>query len=216
VFNQKLLTGEVKMKRLMFIGAVAMALVGCSGTGSKVASGSDNFYTKQAEAQRERQAKQVEQTIDKAPKWMTEVPKSTSAVYASGTAVSEDYEMAVNKAKIHAYGKICMSAGGTVDQRSKVFQSDSGGVSTGVSELAIRAVCRNVDITGVDPADKLIIAQGHRYRAYVLVALPVGEANQLRTGKINEQIQRDSVKRSREVFTEMDTSSVPAVTAPVR
>jgi hypothetical protein len=44
----------------------------------------------------------------------------------------------------------------------------------------------------------------------------MGEANQLRTGKINEQIQRDSVKRSREVFTEMDTSSVPAVTAPVR
>ena len=207
------------MKRLMFIGAVAMALVGCSSTGSKVASGSDNFYTKQVEAQRERQAKQVEQTIDKAPKWMTEVPKSTGAVYASGTAVSEDYEMAVNKAKIHAYGKICMSAGGTVDQRSKVFQSDSGSASTSVSELAIRAVCRNVDITGVDPADKLIIAQGHRYRAYVLVALPVGEANQLKTGKINEQIQRDAVKRSREVFSEMDTSSVPAVDAvatPVR
>lgn len=201
------------MKRLIFIGAVATALVGCSSTGSKVASGSDNFYTKQVESRQERQARDVERTIDKAPKWMTEVPRSPGAVYANGTAVSDDYEMAVSKAKMHAYGKICMSAGGTVDQRSNVFRSESGDTSTGTSELAIRAVCRKVDITGVDPADKLVIAQGNRYRAYVLVALPIGEANQLRKNKVNEELQRDAVKRSRDVFKEMDRE--PGAPAPV-
>jgi hypothetical protein len=36
------------------------------------------------------------------------------------------------------------------------------------------------------------------------MAVPTGEANQLRQGKINEQLMRNSEVRSREAFRELD------------
>ena len=62
----------------------------------------------------------MERALDQAPKWMRELPKSTSAVYQNGTAVSQDMGMSANKAKTMAFGKICMAAGGQVNQQSKI------------------------------------------------------------------------------------------------
>jgi hypothetical protein len=174
------------------------------------ACGTTDPYAKRAEADRERQEKYVERSINKAPNWMTDIPKSSSAVYASGTSTSPDMEMAVSKAKMLAYGKICMSAGGTVDQSSRVFRTDIGNSSSENSELAIRAMCRKVDVTGIETSQKLIISEGTRYRAYVLVALPYGEANQLRKDKLDNELSKETGTRAKEAFKELDQKIDPA------
>jgi hypothetical protein len=183
------------MKRLLCTSLVAMTVVGCS---------SSDPYQRRVDEERTRQERYTERAIDKAPKWMTELPKSNAAVYANGTATSSDFTMADNKAKVMAYGKICMAAGGEVDQRSTVYRNDLTDTSVESSDMAIRSLCRSVDISGVETVEVKRVAEGTRFRSYVLVALPTGDANAIVKRKDNIQAQKQAEQRSAEVFREMD------------
>ena len=186
------------MKRSLLVLPLVAALAACSTT---------DPYEKRAEAERTRTETLVERSISQAPKWMTELPKSNTAVYQNGTAVSPDMGMSTNKAKTLAFGKICMAAGGQVNQQSKIYRTDSENASTEFSELAIKSFCPGVDITGVEVVDTKMIAEGNRFRTYVLVALPTGEANQLQVRKDRIQQERRAESRSREAFREMEKNS---------
>ena len=107
---------------------------------------------------------QVERSISQAPKWMSDLPTSDNAVYANGSAVSTDMSMADYKAKLFAYGKICMAAGGRVNQQSHVFMQDTAEASYETSELAIRAMCPSVDITGTEIKEVNRVSEGGRFR----------------------------------------------------
>lgn len=183
------------MKKLLILIPLIALVTACGTTRDP--------YERRAEAERERQEKYVQKTIDQAPKWMIETPISNSAVYSAGTSVSGDYNMAFHKAKTYAYGKICMTAGGTVDQRSKIYRADTDAASSEMSELIIRSNCKGVDITGVEIKERKIIAEGNRYRAYVLVALPTGDANILRKAKDQAKLQEQTAKRAPEAFKEL-------------
>jgi hypothetical protein len=117
------------------------------------------------------------------------------------------------KAKVIAYGKVCMTADGRVDKESRVFRADIGDTSSENSEMAIRSVCRKVDVTGVEVVDIKRISEGGRFRSYVLVALPMGDANILRKGKVDEEIRKGSAKRADEMFNKMDKQN--EVNSPV-
>jgi hypothetical protein len=186
------------MKKALLVLPIVMALTAC---------GTTDVYQKRAEEARERQEKYVERAIDKAPKWMTELPKSTGAVYANGTAVSGDFSMADEKAKVLALGKICMTAGGDVDKQSRVFRNDVNNTSNENSELAIRSMCRKVDVTGAEVVEIKRVSEGARFRTYVLMALPMGEANQLKKDKVNAELSRNTAQRATEAFKELDTAT---------
>lgn len=189
------------MKKTLILLPLVASLAACGTFSSK------DPYERRADEMREQREKLVERSLDKAPKWMTELPQSTGAVYAAGTAVSGDFSMADDKAKTIALGKICIAAGGTVDKQSKVFIMDTQNGSTEASEMAIRSMCQNVDVTGAVVHDIKRMSEGGRYRTYILVALPIGEANQLRQQRVNEQLARTSEARSREAFRELDNKS---------
>lgn len=171
------------------------------------ACGTTEKFEKRAETERVRQEKYVERTIDKAPKWMEKLPDSKDAVYANGTGVSRDFSMADEKAKMVAYSKICMAAGGEVDKQSKMFMSDTDDVSVERSEMAIRAMCRGVDISGTEIVEIKRISEGNRYRTYALVALPMGEANQLATRNDRRKSAASSKERADRAFKELDTNN---------
>ena len=158
---------------------------------------------------------QVNQSISQAPVWMTKLPESNSAVYASGSAVSSDMSMADYKAKLFAFGKICMAAGGKVSQQAKIFMQDTTEASTEISELAIKSMCPSVDITGVEIKEIKRIAEGGRFRSYALVVLPTGDANALQSRKDRLKLRDRAEQRSTEVFKEMDKNVEPAP-APVK
>jgi hypothetical protein len=108
------------------------------------------------------------------------------------------------KAKMFAYGKICIAAGGKIEQQGKVFMQDSGDYSTETSELAIKAMCPSVDITGTEVREIKHISEGSRYRTYVLVALPTGDANLLQKRKDRLEAARLAKGRSAEAFRDLD------------
>jgi hypothetical protein len=169
------------------------------------ACGTTNTFDKRAEEVRVRQEKQADKALDAAPAWMSKLPESKSAVYANGTAVSGDMSMADEKAKIIAMGKICTAAGGEVDKQSKVYNLDTESTTQERSEMAIRSMCRKVDVTGVEIVELKRITQGSRFRTYVLVALPTGEANQLKSEKTTRRLEKEAEVRSVEAFKELDT-----------
>jgi hypothetical protein len=177
-------------------------------------------YDNRAAREQIRRDTQVERSILQAPKWMTDLPISDNAVYANGSAVSTDMSMADYKAKLFAYGKICMAAGGRVNQQSHVFMQDTAEASHETSELAIRAICPSVDITGTEIKEVKRVSEGGRFRTYVLLALPTGDANQLRKRRDQLVLKQRAEKRQAEVFKEMDqnadkfSETPPATTAP--
>ncbi len=185
------------MKKFLTLIPVIALLAAC---------GTSDPYQKRAEQERERQEKLVERTIDKAPKWMTELPVSSSAVYAAGTSVSGDYSMAIQKAKADAYGKICMSVGGTASQQTKIYKTDSEATSTEFSEMAIKSSCKSVDLTGVEVSKDGIkmISEGNRYRAYVLVVMPTGDANVLRRAKEAARQREIAAARAPQALKELE------------
>jgi hypothetical protein len=187
------------MKKLILLAPIVVILAACS-------SSPKDPYERRAYHDEQRREKAAEQAIDKAPKWMTDLPVSKSAVYQNGTAVSPDYSMAVTKAKTVAFGKICMSAGGRVDQQSKIYRTDSENASTEFSELAIKTYCPGVDISGVEVAAEgiKVISENGRFRAYVLIALPIGEANGIQKVTDARNQRRLAESRSRESFKEME------------
>ena len=189
------------MKRL----AIAVAV-----TGLLSACGTTN-YNAQYEKQQEQQARSMRSAIAEAPEWMTKIPKSTNAVYAVGTSTAGDMSMASMKAKAIAYSKICTAAGGKVRSQTKVFMQDNGTSTTEMSEVAVRSICPDVDITGVETVDIKHVADGARIRSYVLVALPIGGANLMKSAK-------ETARSSKEAFQELDeiTGNSPAKAEPVK
>ena len=183
------------MKKILMLVPLIAVLAAC---------GTTDPYQKRADNERERQERYVEKAIDKAPKWMTEVPISNSAVYEAGSAVSGDFSMADIKAKADAYGKICMAAGGTASQRTKIYRTDSERASTEMSEMALRTSCDKVDLTGVEVKEIKRVAEGTRFRVYVLVALPTGDANILRRAKEEAKERQVAAGRRDQAFKELD------------
>ena len=185
------------MKQLLVLAPIVAILAACS-------SAPKDTYERRAYDERERQEKLADRAIDKAPKWMMELPQSKSAIYQNGSATSYDMSMSLNKAKTVAFGKICMSAGGRVDQQSKLYRLDSANASTENSEVAIRSMCRRVDITGAETVDTVRISENGRFRTYVLVALPTGDANKLQTRKDQQRAGKNAAERSERAFNELD------------
>ena len=186
------------MKKFLVLVPVVAVLAAC---------GTTDKFEKRTEQINERQEKLVERAIDKAPKWMTQLPESSAAVYANGSAVSRDFSMADEKAKLAALGKICTAAGGEVDKQSKMFLTDTEDTSVERSETAIRSMCRGVDVSGTEIVEVKRIAEGSRFRTYILVSLPLGEANQLATRNEQRKAAAGVKSRSDKAFNEMDANN---------
>jgi hypothetical protein len=178
------------MKKLFLIFPVVATLAACGIT---------DPYEKRANYERERQDRAAERAIDRAPKWMTKLPDSKDAVYANGSAVSRDFAMADMKAKNIALSSICMAAGGEVDKSSKIYMNDTESASAENSEVAIRSMCRKVDVSGAEVVETVRVAENGRFRSYMLIALPTGDANAILK-------RRDQVRASKNAVIKSDTA----------
>lgn len=172
------------------------------------ACGSTDKFERRAELERERRQEAVKEVLSEAPDWMTKLPDNTpSVVYASGTAASDDFNMALGVARTNAMEGLCMAAGGRVKSQTKVFRNDSANKSNALNTTAIKTICPAVDITGAEVVDSKLIPEYGRYRAYVLTALPIGEANQLKRNKVGDYLAGQAVTKREQEFKELDQES---------
>lgn len=177
------------MKKLVIVSAVAGILSAC-GT-------SNPNYSAMYSGQNQVQVAQMNSAIQQAPDWMSKLPKAPGYIFENGTATSGDFAFADIKAKTIAYSKICVAAGGKVRSQVKVYKSDNNDASTDHSEMALRSMCPDVDITGVETVEMKHVSEGNRIRTYVLVTLPIGAKNTIKSA-------RDAEARAPEAFRELD------------
>jgi hypothetical protein len=178
-----------KMKKLAIVLAVSGMLSACGTKGID--------YSAQYSGQSKLQTAQMNSAVEQAPVWMSKLPKAPGYIFENGTATSADFGFADIKAKAMAYAKICTAAGGKIRQQTKIFRSDSGDSSTDQSEMALRSMCPDVDITGVETVEMKHVSEGNRIRTYVLVTLPLGDKNVLKSAK-------DAEARAPGAFKELD------------
>ena len=177
------------MKKLAIVVAVTGILTACGTSGTN--------YSAQYSGQNGMQTAQMSSAVSQAPVWMSKLPKADGYIFENGTATSGDFGFADIKAKTMAYAKICTAAGGKIRSQVKMFKSDSGDASMDQSEMALRSMCPDVDITGVETVEMKHVSEGNRIRTYVLVTLPLGGKNVLKTVK-------DAQARAPEAFKELD------------
>ena len=171
------------MKKLVIVTAVATVLTACGTAGNNYSSQFSNNL----------QSAQMNSAVAQAPEWMSKLPKAAGYVFENGTATSSDFGFADIKAKTIAYSKICTAAGGKVRSQVKMYKADNGDVGTEQSEMAIRSMCADIDISGVETVEMKHVSDGNRIRTYVLVALP-----------INGRMNKDTKQSAKEAFKELD------------
>jgi hypothetical protein len=178
-----------------------------------VACGTNPVQQSKTQSQEEykQQARIASLAISEAPSWMTKLPKETGIIYENGTAVSSDFAMADLKAKTIAYTKICKGAGGKVRSQMKMYRADNEGASVEQSELTARSICPDVDITGVETVEMKHVAEGNRIRTYVLVALPMGSKNIMRSTKEIQNRSVDAFKELDSITKEQAKPTPPAI-----
>lgn len=156
---------------------LAIAAVGLAGC--------ETFQTKKEEPKVQIKERVVEKIVYKqpsnivvetAPAWMYKVPKEAGVVFASASSRSQDYSMAMEKAKTLAQAKIAEMLGTKVDKQTKIFQSDKNGNYNDSSTTAIRKTIEDVNLLGVEVVDMKVLLEGPNvYRAFVLMGLKLDE-----------------------------------------
>ena len=192
---------QINLRVIAVSGAIGMFLTAC---GTNPVQQAQN----QQQDEYRQQSRVAKQAISEAPSWMYKLPKESGVIYENGTAISSDFSMADLKAKTMAYVKICTGAGGKVRSQMKMYRADNDATSVEQSELTVRSLCPDVDISGVETIEMKHVAEGNRIRTYVLVALPLGSKNVAKSAK-------DIQNRSGEAFKELDGITKEQNTAPV-
>ena len=183
------------MKKVLVLLPLVASLTACGTFSGK------SDYEKMNDRAREARIENAERVVKNEPKWHKNPPKyDGSAYYATGTYAGFDRHQADDVATTLALGKMCVTVAGEVSRLSKVSQTNT----QTLSDTAIQSRCRNVQVTGyvVHDRDGYVDNNG-AYRSYVLVALPVGEANALAQQIINQADVASSRKRLDEMHREL-------------
>jgi hypothetical protein len=139
-----------------------------------------------------------------APAWFVRLPESTETmVYGAGTAVSTDEQMAYDKARLFAERKLVEQAHAVIITQTRTFQNDTGVDLQSRFETVTRKNAQG-QIVGVQQVDSQAHFDGRQYKVYVLIRLPLGEANAQQAAQQRAKSQREAEFRARRAEQEMD------------
>lgn len=143
----------------------------------------------------------------KAPEWYVHPPQDEDALVAVATATSRDMQTAVDKAKQDGRTEIARQLDVRITGMSKRFVEETGidddtellGMFTQASKSVV-----SDSLTGTQVAEQELFREGQGYRAYVMVQMPIGEANARLVEKIRSQERLYTRFRASETFEELD------------
>jgi hypothetical protein len=187
------------MKKTLLLLPIVAALTAC---------GTTDVYQKRADNERQYQEKSIDQALKARPNWMSKLPISDSAVFAAAEGSAESYNMAVHLARTNALTELCYSADGRVTSQTKQFET--GSTRSSSIEKVTRTNCNTVDVTGVETygaknvdENPVVVRSGNRYTAYVLLALPTGDANIQRKYKDGLKREERELAQKEQAFKEL-------------
>ena len=149
----------------------------------------------------------AEDTIDNAPRWMMEVPRDDHHLTAAATSTSRDFQIAVDKARSAAQIDIAQQLGAHMANLTKQFQEEVGmAVDSQLLTEFSSATKAVVDETlvGARVVKRRLMPERNVYRAYVLMQLPIGEANTVLLRKLKSDEALYTRFRASRAYAELD------------
>lgn len=162
-----------------------------------------------SEKEFEYRTEQVEKQIDDMPKWYTNIPKEDDAVYAVGTAVTPDLQLAVDIAVLSAKTTLADRVDSRIRSQLKTFKSKLGSTDFDSNvavefEQVTRNLIADADVAGYTVKENVIVQNGTQYRSYVLLEY----RNEVAANVIRTRVAKNaallSKLRSTQAWKELD------------
>jgi len=155
--------------------------------------GSPEAVYKQEKKKEDARVEATQATVVQIPSWMLKPPQDKLSIYAGGTAVSADLQLAMDKSILNAKLTLADSIKGLISSKMKSFMDESGTendsvLTDEVSKTIINLITES-NVAGFKQVDAKVLAQGKKYRAYVLLQYPIGQANKV----LVDQVKKDKV-----------------------
>jgi len=148
----------------------------------------------------------VTRTVVSAPAWFVNLPEDTADMtFSVGTATSTDEQMAYDKARMAAERKLVEQAYARITTQTSSYRADRGGATIENYQQVTRKNARG-ELSGAQRVDSQVTHDGQYYKVYVLLRLPLGDANLMQTRRDQARMQREADIRSRAAERDMDAN----------
>jgi len=150
---------------------------------------------------------QAREAIASQPSWFVNVPQDPNYIYAAKTETSRDMQLAINKAVQQGRIEIASQVEAKMEGRQKLFQAETGADTSSQImkdfDEAQKQVVSQV-INGSRVKHQVTTAESGIYRAFVLVEMPIGSANQAMMQKIKANQALYTRLRATKAFEELE------------
>jgi hypothetical protein len=143
-----------------------------------------------------------------APDWFLSPPSDPNYIYAAATQTSRDQQLAIKKAETEARTDLAQQMESKVSNLTKQFQEEVGlGEDSELLQQftsATKTVTQQT-LSGSKREQTKLLKESNIYRAYVLMSLPIGVANQQLMEKIKANQNLYTRFRSTKAFEDLDS-----------
>lgn len=148
-----------------------------------------------------------QEVVKQIPEWLLKPPADQDHLYAAASATSRDLQVALQKARINAQTDLAQQLNNRLANLTKQFQEETGMAedSALLSQFssATKAVTQQT-LEGARVDQQQVLPEKEVYRAYVLMSLPLGQANQLLMSKLKANQELYTRFRATQAFDELD------------
>jgi hypothetical protein len=132
-----------------------------------------------------------------APEWFLKLPQNTEEmVFAAGTATSTDEQMAFDKARMFAEQKLIELLSTKLQTQTLSNRVAAGDAVNSRFETMIKKSASG-ELVGAERVDAQSSNDGRLYKVYVLLRLPLGEANTLMRERNAQVAIKESANQGR-------------------
>ena len=170
------------MKNFAYVAASTLVLGACSSndTAKMMLNDPVKYNTEKVETQ-----------VDMIPDWYLKHPEADEAIYASGTAVTPDLQLAVDIAILNAKTTLADRINGRLSSKTKSFiaRIGSNDLDAAVAQDIQKATTNliaDVDVAGYAVEQKEVVQDGPQYRAYVLLEYSDAEDNKIIVNRLRK------------------------------
>ena len=147
------------------------------------------------------------------PAWFVKMPSDTpEMIFASATAVSTDMQMALDKARLQAERKLVEMNGSKISSLTKSNRTDSGDTMVESTTVTVQKNA-NGELIGAQRVDSQVTFDGQKYRAFVLLRLPLADNNVLRKEKTTAQTRKEAALSGARAQQELEQRRVQELKA---
>jgi hypothetical protein len=121
----------------------------------------------------------IEHIIKISPDWFKKPLTSESAIYATATAVSKDYQMSIKKATIYAKVELADKISGNITADDTTMSTEKYVGEKLITASGIELNAQNVvdmEIKDYEVSEVLTVPEGNLYRTFILIKKPLDKA----------------------------------------